>query len=218
MCRWRTVPHWKLFILYEISKFFDQNWHTHINTLGSDSLVPLAAGFTTAIPRTSYFSALKLKVFLITVARQEPSGIEPPALINRQTFLNVGHWGSPTAASLRIDCCGSAAPIRANRFIFHGLLNRFPSVGGFPVELVYFIWNPMEISNIEEILLDPHLDALPFALSMDTEPTSGRWSKWILVLFMFSPLGMWRLIVLTSIYATDLWMEHIFPKRIIKIL
>lgn len=74
----------------------------------------------------------------------------------------------------------------------------------------------MEISNVEEILLDPHLEALPFSLSMDTEPTSGRWRNWILVIFMFSPLGMWRLIVLTSIYATDLWMEHVFPKRIIK--
>lgn len=103
-------------------------------------------------------------------------------------------------------------------FIFHGLLNRFPSVGSFPVEMVYFIWKPMEMSNVEEILLDPHLDGLPFSLSIDTEPTSGRWSNWILVFFMFSPLSMWRLIVLTSIYAMDLWMEHIFPKRIIKIL
>lgn len=29
--------------------------------------------------------------------------MEPPALINRQIFLNVGHWVLPTPTSLRID-------------------------------------------------------------------------------------------------------------------
>lgn len=72
----------------------------------------------------------------------KPSGMEPPALINRQIFLNVGHWVPPTPTSLRIDFCDCVVPLRANLFIFHGLLNRFPSVRGFPVELIYFILKP----------------------------------------------------------------------------
>lgn len=47
---------------------------THITILGSDSLISVATVYTTVIPPTSYFSALKLKVFLVTVARQNLLG------------------------------------------------------------------------------------------------------------------------------------------------
>lgn len=98
--------------------------------------------------------------------------MEPPALINRQIFLNVGHWVPPTPTSLRIDFCDCVVPLRANLFIFHGLLNRFPSVRGFPVELIYFIPKPHGEKKFR-ILFDTHLTALPFPFSVDAEPTSA---------------------------------------------
>ena len=69
--------------------------------------------------------------------------MEPPALINRQIFLNVGHWVLPTPTTPENRFfCDCVVPFRAKLFIFHGLLNRFPSVRGFPVELIYFILKP----------------------------------------------------------------------------
>ena len=84
-------------------------------------------------------------------------------MLFRSNFSECGSLGpANTHNSENRFFCDCVVPLRAKLFIFHGLLNRFPSVRGFPVELIYFILKPHRDKKSRSDLFNRYLKALLF--------------------------------------------------------